>query len=100
MADKLPKGTGYSGSTEKAARAGDKAAIKRLQKDRDKLNRSDAFAEKIMQRDDLTEKEKMRLIRQVTENINTENEVALSKGGAVEFRNGGKVSLGKFKGSF
>ena len=45
-----------------------------------------------MKRDDLTEKEKMRLIRQVTENINTENEV--------EFRNGGKVSLGNFKGSF
>ena len=61
-------------------------------KDADKVKRSDAFAEKIMKRDDLTEKEKMRLIRQVTENINTENEV--------EFRNGGKVSLGNFKGSF
>ncbi len=92
MSNKLPKGTGFSGSTEKAAREGDTAAAKRLKKDADKVKRSDAFAEKIMKRDDLTEKEKMRLIRQVTENINTENEV--------EFRNGGKVSLGNFKGSF
>jgi len=92
MSDKLPKGTGYSGSTEKAARSGDKSAAERLKKDADKVKRSDAFAEKIMKRTDLTEKEKMRLIRQVTENINTGNEV--------EFRNGGKVSLRNFKGSF
>ena len=92
MSNKLPKGTGFSGSTEKAAREGDTAAANRRKKDADKVKRPDAFAEKIMKRDDLTEKEKMRLIRQVTENINTENEV--------EFRNGGKVSLGNFKGSF
>ena len=74
--------------------------IAKLKKQADKMKRSDKFKNTIRAREDMTDEQKMKVMDYVTNNIRTENEVELSKGGAVEFRNGGKVSLGKFKGNF
>lgn len=88
------------GELETRARRGDKKAIAKLKKQADKMKRSDKFNSTIRAREDMTDEQKMKVMDYVTNNIFTENEVELSKGGAVEFRNGGKVSLGKFKGNF
>jgi len=88
------------GELETRARRGDKKAIAKLKKQADKMKRSDKFKNTIRAREDMTDEQKMKVMDYVTNNIRTENEVELSKGGSVEFRNGGKVSLGKFKGNF
>ena len=91
-----------SGELETKARRGDKKAIAKLKKPRDKLERSSKFDNIIRAREDLTDDQKMKIMDYVGENIFTEKEVKLNKGGSVKrMNNGGAVMPGrggKFKG--
>jgi len=91
-----------SGELETKARRGDKKAIAKMEKQRDKLKRSDKFNNTIRAREDLTEDQKMKIMDYVGENIFTEKEVKLRYGGAVKkMKNGGAVMPGRggsFKG--
>lgn len=76
------------GELETRARRGDKKAIAKIKRQKDKLKRSDKFEETINTRKDLTEEQKMKLTDRVGENIFTGNEVQLKKGGRVRGRGG------------
>ena len=83
------------GELEKKARRGDKKAIAKMKKQKDKLKRADKFDSTIRAREDLTDDQKMKIMDYVEENIFTEKEVKLNNGGAVMSGRGGK-----FKGIF
>ncbi len=76
------------GGLETRARRGDKKAIAKMKKQKDKLKRSDKFKNTIRAREDMTGEQKMKVMDYVTNNIRTENEVKLKKGGKVRGRGG------------
>jgi|TARA_R100000149_G_scaffold41284_1_gene16027 hypothetical protein len=76
------------GELEEKAKRGDKKAVAKLKKQKDKLRRSDKFSEAINTKEDLTDEQKLKLTDRVGENIFTGNEVQLKKGGKVRGRGG------------
>ena len=76
------------GELEKRARRGDKKAIAKMKKQKDKLKRADKFDSVISAREDMTDDQKMKVMDYVGNNIFTENEVKLKKGGKVRGRGG------------
>ncbi len=90
------------GELETKARRGDKKAIAKMKKQKDKLKRADKFDSVILAREDMTDDQKMKVMDYVGNNIFTGKEVKLNKGGSVKrMNNGGAVMPGrggKFKG--
>jgi len=76
------------GELEKRARRGDKKAIAKMKKQKDKLKRADKFDSVISAREDMTDDQMMKVMDYVGNNIFTENEVKLKKGGKVRGRGG------------
>jgi hypothetical protein len=76
------------GELETRARRGDKKAIAKMKKQKDKLKRADKFDSVISAREDMTDDQKMKVMDYVGNNIFTENEVKLKKGGKVRGRGG------------
>lgn len=90
------------GELEKKARRGDKKAIAKMKKQADKMKRRSKFESVIRNREDMTDDQKMKVMDYVGNNIFTEKELNLNKGGSVKkMNNGGAVMPGrggKFKG--
>jgi len=90
------------GELEKKARRGDKKAIAKMKKQADKMKRLSKFKSVIRNREDMTDDQKMKVMDYVGNNIFTEKELNLNKGGSVKrMNNGGAVMSGrggKFKG--
>ena len=90
------------GELEKKARLGDKKAIAKMKKQADKMKRRSKFESVIRNREDMTDDQKMKVMDYVGNNIFTEKELNLNKGGSVKrMNNGGAVMSGrggKFKG--
>jgi len=90
------------GELEKKARRGDKKAIAKMKKQADKMKRRSKFESVIRNREDMTDDQKMKVMDYVGNNIFTEKELNLNKGGSVKrMNNGGAVMSGrggKFKG--
>jgi len=76
------------GELETRARRGDKKAIAKIKKQKDKLKRADKFDRVIRNKKDMTDDQKMKVMDYVGNNIFTENEVKLKKGGKVRGRGG------------
>ena len=76
------------GELEKRARRGDKKAIAKMKKQKDMLKRADKFDSVISAREGMTDDQKMKVMDYVENNIFTENEVKLKKGGKVRGRGG------------
>jgi hypothetical protein len=81
------------GELDKKARRGDKKAIAKLKKQKDKLKRSDKFKSVIRNRKDMTDDQKMKVMDYVGNNIFTEKELNLNKGGAVKKNKGGPILM-------
>ncbi len=95
------KGLGF-GELESKAMSGDKKAIAKMKKQKNMVKRRSKFDNTIRARENLTDDQKMKIMDYVGENIFTEKEVKLNKGGSVKrMNNGGAVMPGrggKFKG--
>ncbi len=76
------------GELETRARRGDKKAIAKMKKQADKMKRRSKFESVIRNREDMTDDQKMKVMDHVGNNIFTENEVKLKKGGKVRGRGG------------
>ena len=90
------------GELEKKTGRGDKKAIAKMKKQADKMKRRSKFESVIRNREDMTDDQKMKVMDYVGNNIFTEKELNLNKGGSVKrMNNGGAVMSGrggKFKG--
>jgi len=90
------------GELETKARRGDKKAIAKMKKQADKMKRRSKFESVIRNREDLTDDQKMKIMGYVGNNIFTEKELNLNKGGSVKRMNSGGAVMpgrgGKFKG--
>ena len=95
------KGLGF-GALESKDMSGDKKAIAKMKKQKNMVKRRSKFDNTIRARENLTDDQKMKIMDYVGENIFTEKEVKLNKGGSVKkMNNGGAVMPGrggKFKG--
>ena len=81
------------GELEKKARRGDKKAIAKMKKQADKMKRLSKFKSVIRNREDMTDDQKMKVMDYVGNNIFTEKELNLNKGGAVRKNKGGPILM-------